>query len=72
MVFKAEPVPQVVVDDDNDTDDETCAARTERDERAKLDFQNVRVKQEPVDPGKLSCLLLTYRTCGTAWRPMTW
>nr|XP_021187068.2 pre-mRNA cleavage complex 2 protein Pcf11 isoform X1 [Helicoverpa armigera]XP_049697497.1 pre-mRNA cleavage complex 2 protein Pcf11 isoform X1 [Helicoverpa armigera] len=50
VVFKAEPVEQVVVEDDADTDDETAATRAERDRLAEIDFSKVKVKQEPVDP----------------------
>ncbi|XP_063537614.1 pre-mRNA cleavage complex 2 protein Pcf11 [Cydia strobilella] len=49
VVFKAEPVPEVVVED-YDTDDETHAERKQRDEQAKIDYENIRIKQEPVDP----------------------
>ncbi|XP_045504591.1 pre-mRNA cleavage complex 2 protein Pcf11 isoform X1 [Colias croceus] len=50
VVLKAEPVEQVVVEDDADTDDETQAERTKRDELAAIDFAKVKIKQEPVDP----------------------
>lgn len=53
MVFKAEPVEEVVVDDEVDTDDETAAERKERDRLADIDFSNIKVKQEPIDPGEL-------------------
>ncbi|XP_075982116.1 pcf11 cleavage and polyadenylation factor subunit isoform X2 [Anticarsia gemmatalis] len=50
VVFKAEPVEEVVVDDDNDTDDETAATRAERDRQAEIDFSKIKIKQEPIDP----------------------
>ncbi|KAL0879180.1 hypothetical protein ABMA27_002970 [Loxostege sticticalis] len=50
VVFKAEPVEQVVVEDDADTDDETAAERAERDRLAHIDFEKIKIKQEPVDP----------------------
>ncbi|KAM3958336.1 uncharacterized protein ACR2FA_007662 [Aphomia sociella] len=50
VVFKAEPIVQVDVRDDDDTDDETKEERRHRDEQVKIDFANVRVKIEPVDP----------------------
>ncbi|CAH0719314.1 unnamed protein product, partial [Brenthis ino] len=49
VVLKAEPVEQVVVED-ADTDDETAAERATRDKRAEIDFANIKVKQEPIDP----------------------
>lgn len=51
MVLKAEPVEEVVVDDDADTDDETQAERAERDKQAEIDFSKIKIKQEPIDPG---------------------
>ncbi|KAM3958315.1 uncharacterized protein ACR2FA_007639 [Aphomia sociella] len=50
VVFIAEPIVQVDVRDDDDTDDETKEERRRRDEQVKIDFANVRVKIEPVDP----------------------
>ncbi|KAJ8729074.1 hypothetical protein PYW07_006770 [Mythimna separata] len=50
VVFKAEPVEEVVVDDEVDTDDETTAERKERDRLADIDFSKIKVKQEPIDP----------------------
>ncbi|XP_035442631.2 pre-mRNA cleavage complex 2 protein Pcf11 isoform X3 [Spodoptera frugiperda] len=50
VVFKAEPVVQVVVEDDVDTDDELTAERAERDRLAEIDFTKIKVKQEPIDP----------------------
>lgn len=50
VVLKTEPVVQVVVED-ADTDDETAAERASRDQRVEIDFANVKIKQEPVDPG---------------------
>ncbi|XP_026331339.1 uncharacterized protein LOC113238716 isoform X3 [Hyposmocoma kahamanoa] len=50
VVLKAEPVEQVVVNDDADTDDETMEVRKERDRQAEIDFSNIKVKQEPIDP----------------------
>ncbi|XP_037871150.1 pre-mRNA cleavage complex 2 protein Pcf11 isoform X2 [Bombyx mori] len=50
VVLKAEPIVQVEVQDDDDTDDETVAHRAERDRLARIDFSNVKVKQEPLDP----------------------
>ncbi|XP_049878564.1 pre-mRNA cleavage complex 2 protein Pcf11 isoform X2 [Pectinophora gossypiella] len=50
VVFKAEPVEEVVVNDDADTDDETVTERAERDRLAMIDFAKVKVKQEPIDP----------------------
>ncbi|KAM3958317.1 uncharacterized protein ACR2FA_007641 [Aphomia sociella] len=50
VVFIAEPIVQVDVRDDDDTDDETNEERRRRDEQVKIDFANVRVKIEPVDP----------------------
>ncbi|XP_064074562.1 pre-mRNA cleavage complex 2 protein Pcf11 isoform X1 [Vanessa tameamea] len=49
VVLKAEPVEQVVVED-VDTDDETAAERASRDQKAEVDFANIKIKQEPVDP----------------------
>lgn len=51
VVLKADPIEQVVVQDDADTDDETAAERADRDRLALIDFSKVRVKQEPIDPG---------------------
>lgn len=48
VIYKAEPVEQVTVED-ADTDDETAAERAERDQRHQFDL--VKVKVEPVDPG---------------------
>lgn len=59
MVLKAEPIVQVEVQDDDDTDDETVAHRAERDRLARIDFSNVKVKQEPLDPGHCFILLHT-------------
>ncbi|CAH0397606.1 unnamed protein product [Chilo suppressalis] len=50
VIYKAEPVEEVLVEDDADTDDETAATRAERDRLAQIDFSKVKVKQEPVDP----------------------
>ncbi|CAK1542774.1 unnamed protein product [Leptosia nina] len=50
VLLKVEPVEQVVVEDDADTDDETQAERTKRDELAAIDFANIKIKQEPIDP----------------------
>ncbi|XP_026740557.1 pre-mRNA cleavage complex 2 protein Pcf11 isoform X2 [Trichoplusia ni] len=50
VVFKAEPVEEVVVDDDADTDDELAATRKERDRLAEIDYSKIKVKQEPIDP----------------------
>ncbi|KAL4702143.1 hypothetical protein ACJJTC_019419 [Scirpophaga incertulas] len=50
VIYKAEPVEEVIVEDECDTDDETTAARKERDEQAAIDFAKVKIKQEPVDP----------------------
>ncbi|CAG4994297.1 unnamed protein product [Parnassius apollo] len=47
VVLKAEPVEQVVLED-NDTDDETVSSRRERDLQHQLAL--VKVKQEPPDP----------------------
>lgn len=52
VIYKAEPVDEVVVDDDADTDDETQAERRARDHQADIDFSKIRVKQEPIDPGE--------------------
>ncbi|XP_059050202.1 pre-mRNA cleavage complex 2 protein Pcf11 isoform X2 [Achroia grisella] len=49
VVLKAEPVEHVDVDDD-DTDDETVAERQRLDSLAAIDFANVKVKIEPIDP----------------------
>lgn len=54
VVLKVDPVEQIVVDDE-DTDDETEKAREERDKEfdlSKIDFSKVKIKQEPIDPGK--------------------
>ncbi|XP_050672811.1 pre-mRNA cleavage complex 2 protein Pcf11 isoform X1 [Leptidea sinapis] len=48
VVLKCEPVEQVVVRDDEDTDDETVAERDQRDQQAAL--LAVTIKQEPIDP----------------------
>ncbi|GBP76226.1 Pre-mRNA cleavage complex 2 protein Pcf11 [Eumeta japonica] len=56
VVLKADPVEQVVVDDDADTDDETQAERAERDRLAAIDFSKVKVKIEPIDPAESSNL----------------
>lgn len=53
-MFKAEPVEEVVVDDDADTDDELAATRKERDRLAEIDYSKIKVKQEPIDPGQLN------------------
>ncbi|XP_045529689.1 pre-mRNA cleavage complex 2 protein Pcf11 isoform X1 [Pieris brassicae] len=50
VLLKVEPVEQVVVEDDADTDEETQVERTKRDELAAIDFANIKIKQEPVDP----------------------
>ncbi|KAG7305107.1 hypothetical protein JYU34_010576 [Plutella xylostella] len=47
VIYKAEPVEQVTVED-ADTDDETAAERADRDQRHQFDL--VKVKVEPVDP----------------------
>ncbi|XP_013195620.2 uncharacterized protein LOC106138874 isoform X2 [Amyelois transitella] len=50
VIYKAEPVEQVVVEDDADTDDETALSRAERDRQAAEMFMNIKIKQEPIDP----------------------
>ncbi|XP_052752751.1 uncharacterized protein LOC128201097 [Galleria mellonella] len=50
VVFEAQSVEQVDVEDDADTDDETVEQRRQRDVLAAIDMANVRVKIEPIDP----------------------
>ncbi|XP_032523087.2 pre-mRNA cleavage complex 2 protein Pcf11 isoform X1 [Danaus plexippus] len=49
VVLNAEPVEQLEVDD-GDTDDETTETRRQRDHLAQVDFANIKIKQEPIDP----------------------
>ncbi|XP_022823855.1 uncharacterized protein LOC111354563 [Spodoptera litura] len=49
VVFLPEPVVEVVVEDDAETDDELTAERAERDRLAEIDFSKIKVKQEPID-----------------------
>jgi hypothetical protein len=49
VVIKNEPVEQIYVDD-ADTDEETERDRQSRDE-IPIDFANIKIKQEPIDPG---------------------
>lgn len=58
VIYKAEPVEQVVVEDEVDTDDETTERRAERDRLAEIDYAKVKVKQEPVDPGQCQFVIL--------------
>ena len=47
--------------EDADTDDETVAERASRDQQVEIDFANIKIKQEPVDPGKCSIFFLASR-----------
>lgn len=52
VVIKNEPIEQIIVDD-VDTDEETENERRARDiqQEIPIDFANVKIKQEPIDPG---------------------
>ncbi|CAG9789369.1 unnamed protein product [Diatraea saccharalis] len=42
VIYIAEPVEEVLVEDDADTDDETVATRAERDRLAQIDFSGIK------------------------------
>lgn len=52
VVIKAEPVVQIVVEDDVETDEETEQERAARDADPIFpSFNSIKIKQEPIDPG---------------------